>query len=47
MFAGQGSPAKMIHRPVHPVDVAPTLAAFLGMTPPGAAQGQPLKEVLP
>jgi len=31
---------------VHPVDVAPTIAAFLGMTPPGAAQGSPLGEVL-
>ncbi len=25
-----------VHRLVHPVDVAPTIAAFLGMTPPGA-----------
>ena len=35
-----------IHCLVHPVDVAPTIAAFLGMTPPGAAQGSALKEVL-
>jgi len=38
--------AQKVHRLVHPVDVAPTMAAFLGMTPPGASQGSPLKEVL-
>jgi arylsulfatase A-like enzyme len=27
------------------VDVAPTIAALLGMTPPGSAQGSPLAEV--
>jgi len=37
---------KTVHRLVHPVDVAPTIAAFLGMTLPGAAQGSPLKGVL-
>jgi len=47
IFAGPGIDAKTIHRLVHPVDVAPTIAAFLGMTPPGASQGQPLKEVMP
>jgi predicted AlkP superfamily pyrophosphatase or phosphodiesterase len=47
IFAGPGIDAKTIHRLVHPVDVAPTIAAFLGMTPPGKSQGQPLKEVMP
>jgi arylsulfatase A-like enzyme len=31
---------------VHPVDVAPTLSALLGMTAPGAAAGTILTEVL-
>ncbi len=46
IFAGPGIDAQAIHRLVHPVDVAPTIAVFMGMTPPGAAQGMPLKEVL-
>jgi len=46
IFAGPGINAQSIHRRVHPVDVAPTIAAFMGMTPPAAAQGKPLKEVL-
>ena len=45
IFAGPTIDAQTVHRPVHPVDVAPTIAAFLGMTPPGSAQGSPLKEV--
>jgi predicted AlkP superfamily pyrophosphatase or phosphodiesterase len=46
IFAGPGIDSQAIHRLVHPVDVAPTIAVFMGMTPPGAAQGIPLKEVL-
>jgi predicted AlkP superfamily pyrophosphatase or phosphodiesterase len=46
IFAGPGVDAQAVHRLVHPVDVAPTIAAFMGMTPPGAAQGSPLIEVL-
>jgi arylsulfatase A-like enzyme len=46
IFAGPGIDAQAVHRLVHPVDVAPTIAAFMGMTPPAAAQGVPLKEVL-
>ncbi|MBW1790514.1 MAG: alkaline phosphatase family protein [Deltaproteobacteria bacterium] len=46
MFAGPAIDPQTIHRLVHPVDVAPTIAAFLGMTAPGAAQGSPLEEVL-
>jgi predicted AlkP superfamily pyrophosphatase or phosphodiesterase len=46
IFAGPGIDAQTVHRLVHPVDVAPTISAFLGMTPPGSAQGSPLQEVL-
>jgi predicted AlkP superfamily pyrophosphatase or phosphodiesterase len=46
IFSGPGIDAQMIHRAVHPVDVAPTIAAVLGMTPPAASLGTPLKEVL-
>jgi len=46
IFMGPGIQPKTVHRRIHPVDVAPTIAAFLGMTPPGFAQGSPLKEVL-
>ena len=46
IFAGPGIDAQTLHRLVHPVDVAPTIAALLGMTPPGSAQGLLLKEVL-
>jgi len=46
IFMGPGIEPRKIHRRVHPVDVAPTLAAFMGMTPPAAAQGTPLGEIL-
>ena len=45
IFMGPGIHAKKVHRLVHPVDVAPTIAALLGMTPPGSAQGSLLKEI--
>jgi hypothetical protein len=47
MFAGANVAPQTIHRQVHPVDVAPTLAAFLGIKPPSSAVGRPLHEVLP
>lgn len=47
IFAGANVEPQTIHRLVHPVDVAPTLAAFLGIKPPSSAVGQPLQEVLP
>jgi len=47
IFAGANVEPQTIHRRVHPVDVAPTLAAFLGIKPPSSAVGQPLQEVLP
>jgi predicted AlkP superfamily pyrophosphatase or phosphodiesterase len=46
IFTGPGIDAQTVHRLVHPVDVAPTISALLGMTPPGSAQGSPLREVL-
>jgi hypothetical protein len=46
IFSGPGIPAKKVYRRVHPVDVAPTIAARLGMSPPASAQGSPLPEVL-
>jgi len=46
VFAGPGIPARQVHRRVHPMDVAPTIAALIGMSPPAAAQGTALKEVL-
>jgi arylsulfatase A-like enzyme len=45
IFMGPSIQPQTIHRLVHPVDVAPTIAAILGMTPPGSAQGSPLEEV--
>ena len=47
LFCGAGVPHRRVDRLVHPGDVAPTIAAFLGMTAPGSAQGKPLGEVLP
>jgi len=46
IFMGPAIEAQTVHRLVHPVDVAPTIAALLGMTPPGSAQGVLLGEVL-
>jgi arylsulfatase A-like enzyme len=45
VFAGPGIPATRVQRRVQPADVAPTLAAILGMSPPASAQGNVLKEV--
>ncbi|MHC5005825.1 MAG: alkaline phosphatase family protein [Planctomycetota bacterium] len=45
IFSGPGIPAGVIYRPAQPVDVAPTLAALLGMSPPASAQGTVLPEV--
>jgi len=46
MFAGPGIRARKTHRRVHPSDVAPTLAAVMGVKPPALARGTPLVEVL-
>jgi predicted AlkP superfamily pyrophosphatase or phosphodiesterase len=45
IFTGPGIARRNIHRQVQPVDVAPTLAALLGMSPPASAQGTVLPEV--
>ena len=47
IFAGANVEPRTIHRRVHPVDVAPTLAAFLGIKPPSSSVGVVLKEVMP
>jgi predicted AlkP superfamily pyrophosphatase or phosphodiesterase len=46
MFAGGDLQPGVIARPVTPYDIAPTLAAFLGVKPPSGAIGNPLAEVL-
>ena len=45
IFVGPTIQPKTVHRRVRPADVAPTIAALLGMTSPGSAQGSPLEEV--
>jgi predicted AlkP superfamily pyrophosphatase or phosphodiesterase len=45
IFAGSGIPSQIIYRLVQPADVAPTIAALLGMSPPASAQGVVLPEV--
>jgi len=45
IFAGTRIPSQVIYRPIQPADVAPTLAALLGMSPPASAQGTVLPEV--
>jgi predicted AlkP superfamily pyrophosphatase or phosphodiesterase len=47
VFAGPGVPSRMIWRRVGPEDVAPTLAAYLGILAPSGSAGVPLVEVLP
>ncbi len=46
IFAGAGLPAVTVGRTVTPYDIAPTLAAYLGVKPPSGAIGMPLQEVL-
>jgi len=46
-FAGHGVPARIIGRRVAPTDIAPTLAAYLGVKPPSGSVGTVLTEVLP
>ncbi|KGM42873.1 hypothetical protein JY97_10935 [Alkalispirochaeta odontotermitis] len=45
-FAGNGVPARRIGRRVAPTDIAPTIAAYLGVKPPSGAVGSVLTEVL-
>jgi len=46
VFAGAGIKPAMVDRRVHTIDIAPTLAAYLGIKPPSGSQGNPLTEVL-
>jgi len=46
IFVGSGIGAARVSRLVHPIDVAPTLSALLNMSPPAAAQGTVLVEVV-
>jgi len=45
IFAGSRVASGVVYRPIQPADVAPTLAALLGMSPPASAQGTLLPEV--
>jgi predicted AlkP superfamily pyrophosphatase or phosphodiesterase len=45
IFAGPGIKSGVHDRPVHPIDVAPTLSRLLHLAPPATAQGQTLPEV--
>jgi predicted AlkP superfamily pyrophosphatase or phosphodiesterase len=47
IFAGAGVPTSMVQREVTPYDIAPTLAALLGLKPPSGAMGEVLPEVFP
>ena len=46
-MAGPGIDPGRVARRVETVDVAPTIAAYLGTKPPSGALGQPLVEALP
>jgi len=46
IFLGAGIAAGRVARPVAPYDIAPTLAARLGVSAPSAVAGAPLPEVL-
>jgi predicted AlkP superfamily pyrophosphatase or phosphodiesterase len=45
IFSGPGVRSGITYRRVQPADVAPTLAALMGMSPPASAQGSVLPEV--
>jgi predicted AlkP superfamily pyrophosphatase or phosphodiesterase len=46
IFVGKGINAAAVERLVHPIDVAPTLSALLNLSPPAAAEGTALIEVV-
>ncbi len=46
IFAGGGIQAGRVAREVTPYDIAPTLSAWLGISPPSGSSGQPLAEVI-
>ena len=45
VFSGVDIPAQKVTRRVHTVDIAATLAAYMGTKPPSGAAGEPLAEV--
>jgi len=45
-FAGSGISAQKVSRAVTPYEIAPTLAAYLGIKPPSGSIAAPLEEVL-
>lgn len=45
IFSGPGISSGITYRRVQPADVAPTLAALMGMSPPASSQGSMLPEV--
>ena len=46
VFAGGKLTAQHVHRPIEPVDIAPTLAAMVGAKPPSGSRSGPLPEVV-
>jgi len=46
IFAGPGIAPGTVHREIRTVDVAPTVAAYLGIKPPSGSVGQVLTEVV-
>ena len=46
IFAVAGIELQSVNRLVHRMDVASTITALLGMTPPASSQRAPLEEVL-
>jgi hypothetical protein len=46
MFAGADLKPRRVHRKVHTVDVAMTLAALVGAKPPSGASGEILHEII-
>lgn len=46
IFSGPDIDAGTVYRTAHPVDVTPTLSAYLGIKPPSSSVGTPLEEVL-
>ena len=47
IFAGAGIGSDTVNRRVHPIDVAPTLSAFMQLVSPAGAKGSILPEVIP
>jgi len=46
VFGGMGLQHQIVDRPVHTVDIAPTLSSFLSIKAPSGSVGVPLREVL-